>query len=113
MIVLFYMSTEKISTAPLKRFRVTGISEGISFLVLLGIAMPLKYAAGYPMPVKIVGWMHGVLFILYIITLLHAAFSYRWSIWKVAVAFVASLLPFGTFIMDKSLRREENELETN
>lgn len=91
------------------RLRFVGIAEGISFLVLLGIAMPLKYFAGLPQAVKIVGWMHGLLFILYLIALTNAAFVYRWSIWRALVAFVASLVPFGTFVLDARLRREERK----
>jgi integral membrane protein len=91
------------------RLRVIGLAEGVSYLVLLGIAMPLKYAAKMPMPVKIVGWIHGLLFILFIAALVHAAVSARWKLIRVATAFIASLLPFGTFVLDKSLQREERE----
>jgi integral membrane protein len=93
----------------ISRLRFVGIAEGISFLVLLGIAMPLKYYAGLPQAVKIVGWMHGLLFILYVVALANAAFVHRWSIWRTFVAFVASLVPFGTFILDARLRREERK----
>lgn len=91
------------------RLRFVGITEGISFLVLLGIAMPLKYFAGMPQAVKIVGWMHGLLFILYVVALANASFVHRWSIWRTFVAFAASLVPFGTFILDARLRREEKK----
>jgi integral membrane protein len=91
------------------RLRLVGIAEGISFLVLLGIAMPLKYVAGLPQAVKIFGWMHGLLFILYVVALINAAFVHRWSIWRALVAFVASLVPFGTFALDARLRREERD----
>ena len=91
------------------RLRAVGLVEGVSFLVLLGIAMPLKYLAGIPMAVKVVGWAHGVLFILYVAALAQAAMTGRWGLGRVAVAFVASLLPFGTFVLDGRLRREERE----
>jgi integral membrane protein len=91
------------------RLRFVGIAEGISFLVLLGIAMPLKYYAGLPQAVKIVGWLHGLLFVLYVVALANAAFVHRWSIWRVLLSFVASLLPFGTFLLDARLQREEQE----
>jgi integral membrane protein len=89
------------------RLRVIGLAEGISFLVLLGIAMPLKYAAGMPMAVRVVGSIHGGLFVLFVGALLLAARAHRWSLSRVAGAFVASLVPFGTFVLDASLRREE------
>ena len=87
----------------LNRFRKVAFWEGISFLLLLGIAMPIKYGLGNPWPVKIVGWAHGVLFIVYIVCLYQAASAFRWSLVKSALAFVASLLPFGPFVFDRYL----------
>ncbi|KAA3439504.1 DUF3817 domain-containing protein [Rufibacter hautae] len=92
---------------PLNRFRSIAILEGISFLVLLLIAMPMKYLAGIPEPVKYVGWAHGVLFVLFVGLLLQVWVTYKWSFWKVVLAFVASLLPFGTFVLDRKIGQEE------
>ncbi|MFC4076219.1 DUF3817 domain-containing protein [Salinithrix halophila] len=92
---------------PLARFRIIGLLEGISFLILLGVAMPLKYAAGLPMAVTVVGWIHGILFVLYFLALAHAAMALRWSLVRVAGAAVASVLPFGTFVFDARLRQEQ------
>ncbi|WP_210487667.1 DUF3817 domain-containing protein [Rufibacter aurantiacus] len=92
---------------PLNRFRSIAILEGISFLVLLIIAMPMKYLAGIPEPVKYVGWAHGVLFVLFVGLLLQVWVTYRWSFGKVVLAFVASLLPFGTFVLDRKIGQEE------
>jgi integral membrane protein len=89
------------------RLRVVGLVEGISFLVLLGIAMPLKYAAGMPMAVRVVGSIHGGLFVLFVAALLHAAYARKWPLSRVAGAFIASLVPFGTFVLDARLRRED------
>src|SRR5690349_1364017 len=89
------------------RFRVVAALEGTSFLVLLGIAMPLKYLAGEPTPVRIVGLVHGMLFMLYGFMLADAVTSKRWSKTQAARAFVASLLPFGTFVLDPGWRREQ------
>jgi integral membrane protein len=89
------------------RLRLIGIAEGISFLLLLGIAMPLKYLAGIPEMVKWVGWIHGLLFVLYLAAVAHVTFLHRWSVFRVAGSFLASLLPFGTFVLDAKLRREE------
>ncbi|RNI31314.1 DUF3817 domain-containing protein [Rufibacter latericius] len=94
---------------PLNRFRSIAILEGISFLVLLIIAMPMKYLAGIPEPVKYVGWAHGVLFVLFVGLLLQVWVKYKWSFWKVVMAFVASLIPFGTFVLDKKIAKEEQE----
>lgn len=92
--------------------RFTGIAEGISFLVLLLIAMPLKYYFGLPIAVKVVGWMHGVLFIAYIIIVLLSIKIMRWNWFSVGVALAASLIPIGTFLLDASWKRREEELKT-
>jgi integral membrane protein len=63
---------------PLARLRAIGLVEGVSFLVLLLIAMPLKYLAGQPLAVKYVGWAHGVLFVLYLLAVLETWISRRW-----------------------------------
>jgi integral membrane protein len=85
---------------PLSRLRLVGLLEGISFLVLLLIAMPLKYAAGQPLAVRYVGMAHGVLFLLYLLALVPVALDHRWS-WKtVALAVLASVLPAGPFVFD-------------
>lgn len=88
-------------------FRIISILEGISYLVLLLIAMPLKYLAGKPEAVKYVGWAHGILFVLYMLALANVWFAARWSFKKVVVAFLASLVPLGPFIFDRQLKKEE------
>jgi integral membrane protein len=98
----------KLST-PLGRFRLIALLEGISYLILVGIAMPLKYLAGQPLAVKYVGWAHGVLFVLFCLALLHVWVNRRWSFLKAAMAFIASLVPFGTFVLDRTLVQEENQ----
>ena len=93
---------------PLGRFRLVAIAEGISYVLLLGVAMPLKYMMDMPTMTKWVGWAHGVLFIAYCVLGLHAAIVQKWSFVKSAVAFLASLIPFGTFVLDAKLRDEED-----
>jgi len=97
----------KFTNTTIGRFRLIGITEGISYLLLLGIAMPLKYLAGMPLAVKYTGWVHGLLFILYVAALIHVAFDKRWPLTRVVLAFAASLVPFGTFLLDDRLRKEE------
>jgi integral membrane protein len=80
-------------------------AEGISFLVLLCIAMPLKYWAGVPLAVKVVGWAHGALFISLLLALAQAKYRARWSIGYASVVVVAALLPFGPFLIDRRLQR--------
>ncbi|MCY1082078.1 DUF3817 domain-containing protein [Archangium lansingense] len=92
---------------PIGRFRAVALLEGLSFVLLLFIAMPLKYLAGMPLGVKLVGWAHGMLFVLYLLFLAEAAAAHRWSLVRIVGAFLASLVPFGTFVLDARLRREE------
>jgi integral membrane protein len=94
------------SKTTLGRFRLVGVIEGISYLILLGIAMPLKYLAGRPEAVKYFGWAHGVLFVVFCVLLVKVWVQYKWSFLKTTAAFIASLLPFGTFVLDKRLRKE-------
>ena len=88
-------------------FRMIALAEGISFLTLLFIAMPMKYFMGMPEVVRVVGSIHGLLFVLYVglLTMLH--FRQRWSVIFSLYAFVASIIPFGTFVLDKHLREKE------
>ena len=98
-------------TTLLKRFRQIGFIEGISYLVLLFIAMPLKYAFDMPVATKIVGMGHGILFITYVVLLLMAANKYKWNGKYTAILFIASLIPFGTFYTDRKLKAQEEMLE--
>ena len=95
------------SNTSIGRFRLIGFLEAISFLLLLFIAMPLKYFAGIPEVVRFTGWIHGFLFILYIVSLLKVAFALRWSLIRVLIAFLASLVPAGPFFLDSQHRKEE------
>lgn len=103
------MSKEFSNTA-LGRFRLVGIAEGFSYLLLLFIGMPAKYLLHTPSIIKVMGWMHGVLFILYVIALINVAIANKWSILKTLLAFVVSLIPFATFVFDKTLREEEKKM---
>jgi integral membrane protein len=95
---------------PVPLLRRLTLIEGVSFLLLLGVAMPLKYFAGMPMAVKIVGWAHGLLFVAFCFVLLHTMIRARWSFARAAAVFVASLLPFGPFVLDRNMRQWENEV---
>jgi integral membrane protein len=93
-------------STPLGRFRLVSLAEGISYLVLLAIAMPLKYLAGEPRGVQIVGGVHGALFVAFITTLAQAAHAEAWRPSRVYRAFVASMVPFGAFLLERAIRRE-------
>jgi integral membrane protein len=76
--------------------------EGLSFLVLLLIAMPMKYAFNQPLPVTYVGWAHGILFVLYFMALTALWKTEKWSFGKAFLAGTMSLVPFGTFWFEKN-----------
>lgn len=90
----------------LQRFRIFAISEGVSYVLLVFIGMPLKYLAGQPLMVEIVGWIHGVLFMAYLFAGVSAAAEYEWSRRFCGWAFLAALVPGGTFVLDRNLRDE-------
>lgn len=87
--------------------RVVGWLEGISYLVLLGIAMPLKYFFAQPLPVRYTGMIHGVLFIVFVYALLTAALKHKWSLPRTAIIFGTSLIPFGPLLIENTLKRAE------
>jgi integral membrane protein len=97
----------KLSTV-LGRLRLVGFLEGLSFVLLLGVAMPLKYLAGEPEAVRIVGMAHGVLFLAYLAAILQAHVEYGWTWKKSALLVMASVLPLGPFVADRKLLREED-----
>ncbi|MEO8354145.1 MAG: DUF3817 domain-containing protein [Chthoniobacteraceae bacterium] len=94
---------------PIPLLRTVALIEAVSFLVLLGVAMPLKYLAHQPMAVKIFGWVHGALFIVFCFALLRVMITARWSIGRGALIFVAALLPCGPFVVDRRVRGYEAE----
>lgn len=89
-----------------RSFRWVALLEGASFLVLLGIAMPLKYMAGYPLAVRVAGAAHGVLFVAYVLLVAALFLVQRWPLSRVVQALALSLVPFGTFVLDRRLREE-------
>lgn len=97
-----------ISTS-LGRLRLVGWLEGVSFLLLIGLAMPLKYLWGMPEPVRIIGMAHGVLFIVYVAAALQVAVELSWGWMRAALVVAASLVPFGTFYADVKWLRTEAE----
>ena len=93
----------------IQTLRVVGFLEGISFLLLLFIAMPMKYIFDNPMLVKYVGMGHGVLFILFLIVLLVVCEKQKWSLKMFILGLIASILPFGPFVFDAKIKKLEPE----
>ena len=92
----------------IRYLRIVGFAEGTSLLVLMFIAMPLKYFAGKPEAVKIIGWLHGFLFILFMLMVFVVYLQKNWPFKKLVFAFFAAFLPFGTFIFDAQLKKEQS-----
>ena len=90
----------------LHHFRMVGIAEGISFLVLLLIAMPLKYLMHIPEAVKIMGWIHGALFVSFIYFAFEIMGALNKNFTWFLKAFAAAFIPLGTFVFDRQLKIE-------
>ncbi len=85
----------------LKTFRLTTLLEGISYLLLFGIGMPLKRLGDIPEPNIYIGYAHGFLFIAFVILAAMVCWEKKWGLKRFIIFFIASLLPFGTFYIDK------------
>ena len=83
-------------------FRITAFLEGVSYILLLFIAVPIKYLLDDPTYVKILGMPHGVLFIAYIFFSIAGKFKYKWGYKDFFIISSASLIPFGTFYVDST-----------
>lgn len=82
-------------------YRLTAFLEGVSYILLLFIAVPIKYLLNEALYVKILGMPHGILFILYVLLSIIAKIKYNWNFRKFLFISIASLVPFGTFYIDK------------
>ncbi|MBK8226711.1 MAG: DUF3817 domain-containing protein [Flavobacteriales bacterium] len=89
----------------IRRFRTVAIAEGVSFILLLFIAMPLKHFFGMPMAVKVVGWAHGALFIAYWVAAVPLFTKLKWDPERIVGLGLASVLPFGTFVLERKWLR--------
>jgi integral membrane protein len=96
---------KQLAASAIGRLRLVGFAEAISWILLLLIAMPMKYIGNNPLPVKYVGWAHGLLFMVYIGMLISVAINHRWPLKKLAMGFIAAFLPFGTLVFDKQLKK--------
>lgn len=87
--------------------RIVGLSEAISYLLLLGVCMPLKYLMDIPEPTFFVGMAHGILFVAYCFYVLLVAYQFRWSFVTTGLALLASILPFGPFVADRKIFKQQ------
>jgi integral membrane protein len=96
---------------PIPFLRKIAVAEAISFLVLMGVAMPLKYFMDMPVAVKVVGWIHGVLFVIFCGSLLQTMIVAKWPFLRALMIFIAALLPFGPFVIDRRMLSYEAEFQ--
>ncbi|QKF81642.1 DUF3817 domain-containing protein [Halarcobacter ebronensis] len=90
------------------RFRIISAIEGISFLLLIFIAMPIKYIGENPYPVKIFGMVHGILFIFFMLSLFQTKINKNWNKGFMFQLFVFSLLPFGALLIEKRVKAQRD-----
>jgi integral membrane protein len=86
------------------QFRFIGFIEGLSLLILVFIAMPLKYVAGFPEAVRVVGSMHGFCFILYLLAIAYTTIKIRWSLKWIVSSVIVAFIPFGNIILDRYIK---------
>lgn len=99
------MRARELVTTPLGRLRLVGFLEGVSFVFLVCLAVPVKYLMGNPILVRVSGPVHGLLFILFVLGVYLMAFERNWDrriTWKLMAA---SLIPFGNFYVDRTILR--------
>ncbi len=91
------------------QLRTWALVEGVSYLLLLFVAMPLKYLAGQPLAVKVAGMAHGALFVVVAVLLVFALVVARWPVGRAAFVFLCTLVPFATFLIDRRMKGYEAE----
>ncbi|GGX28073.1 DUF3817 domain-containing protein [Aquimarina muelleri] len=89
-------------------FRIISYLEGISYLLILFVTMPLKYMFDSPEPNKIIGMAHGFLFLIYIVFAILVKYEKQWSPKTLVIVLLCSIIPFGTFWMDKKYLTKES-----
>lgn len=82
-------------------FRIIAFLEGVSYLLLLFVAVPIKYINGNPEFVKMLGMPHGLLFVAYVVIAIVFGVEQKWNAKTMAIVLLASIIPFGTFYVEK------------
>ena len=101
--------TRRVFKNPVALLRNIALIEGVSWLVLLFVAMPLKYVWGKPEMVRVVGMAHGVLFCVLCASLVHTWVVAKWPISRPALIFLAAMIPFGPWLVDRRMKVYEAE----
>ncbi|MGB0838747.1 MAG: DUF3817 domain-containing protein [Chitinophagales bacterium] len=90
-------------TTTIGRFRLLGFLEGVSLLLLVFVAMPMKYSFGDPSLVKLIGPIHGGLFVFFVVETIRLAITRKWGLGIAMKLLLACILPFGTFYADHKI----------
>ena len=96
----------KLLQSNLGRLRIIAFLEGLSFILLMGLAMPLKYYMGYEHATQGIGMIHGLLFILYVYLVFPAKSEYNWTWARTVILLIASVIPLGTFVAEYKVLRK-------
>lgn len=94
---------------PIPLLRIVGMLEAVSFVLLVFVAMPLKYFWQQPLAVRYTGMAHGVLFVLFILALVRVVAVAKWPGSRAVLVLIAALLPFGPFVIDRRMKQWEAE----
>lgn len=94
-----------MASSEVRQFRVVSLLEGLSYVALMGVAMPLKYAAGVPHVSRAVGMVHGLLFVVFLVALARVVWEEDWNAKAIIIAIVAAILPLGAFWLERRLKR--------
>lgn len=97
--------------SPIGKLRVVGFAEGVSFVLLVGLAMPMKYWLEMPIFVRVFGPIHGLLFVWLCAEIAQAVFGKDWPIRHGALVFLASLFPLGPFLIDGWLKKQQETFD--
>ncbi|MFC5760709.1 DUF3817 domain-containing protein [Rhizobium sp. GCM10022189] len=100
--------TEELSQ--LRRMRAVSLLEGTTLLLLVGVAVPLKHLAGYPIATRLIGPVHGIAFVLYVWMLIQTVSMGGWSRGETARMVLAAFIPFGAFLNERALARRQSAL---
>lgn len=99
-------NTIEFELAQLRRMRLASLFEGTTLVILISIAMPLKYMGGYPQATQIVGSVHGFAFLVYVWVVINTVSGGGWQSGEVLRLLVSAFIPFGAFFNIGFLRRK-------
>lgn len=108
------MSLKNLVTSSIGQLRILGFLEGISFVLLIFIAMPMKYLFDSPWLVKQVGMAHGLLFVAFVVYTVIVSFDQKWGFWKItSKLLLSSIVPFGPFYAEAKILKPLHQSESN